>query len=566
MQSNLQHLGDSSFGAQVPTSEQQSTQNLPESQPDINMEAASLVEKHQENADGGGHIIVATEANQAEKDQGKINLNVEKMEPQRKPKLENEEERQRRLKKKQERLRAQLYMSDSEFEVEEEELQRSNRSFRNVTKIDYNENKRVPLHRVVHEDKQHIGHRGKRSRSHNSSPSIPDYNVPELRRKMFRSKSRSRSRSRSTTRKRKESSPELRTTRTRAQGGDTERKRHRGRRRKSQSEYRETKPVEGNVLEIENKADVSNDQEKREKRDKVRAAALEKHRLKEEASKHPLSDFQKKLLEETSMEFLEKLAASDFPAKIQSITENNEVNRNKQISALMPDSPRQKSDYNFLDLNNSEDVSQLQNIIANEYYEMSKKFVEAQVNHIDELVKTIDTCVDESKKSYEQYRKRIDDSKRDYLAFENGKLRGSSKKIKHLINTLETTKLLPALPFPDLFEKLVGWKYPEYSRTKNESFCQLDMIDRITAGNKQIIRDRYERSMKENRESMKLETMNRLRELDSEFIRETGLSPKIVNIDGIPVLESIEGEHQPDDTSLHQITDVKSTINHKKKT
>ena len=550
MQKNLENFGDSSFGVEASISDQQSSQDSPKSKTGMNVEIDGAVRESKINGGGGDEGDVAVESNQIPTEEHKTDVKIEKKEPRKKSRIETEEERRRRLKKKQERLRAQLYMSDSEFEVEEEELQRSDRSFRNVTKIDYNENKRVPTHQIVH-DKNHLGSRGRRSRSHNSSPMAQD------------SHSSLRGlRSRSGTRKRKEVSPGLRNARTNKLNEDPNKKRQKIGRRRIQDETKTTKFEKDDVLkEISNEA--SKDQGMNRKHKKVQTDATEMKRLKEEASKHPLSDFQRKLLDDTNIKFLEKLSASELPDKIRNITENNEVSseqqspRSNQIREIASELSKLKTSHHFLDFEDSEDVSQLQNIIANEYYVMSKKFVEAQVNHIDELVKTIDTCVKKSKNSYEQYREQIENSKRNYL--DNDELRGSSKEIKNILNTLQPTKLVPAILFPNIFEKIIGWRYSGYSSMKEECFCRLDMIDRLTAGNKQIARDRYERSLRENRESMKMEIMNELKELDTEFTRETGLSPAVANIDSSPSIDSFESDYRSERAAWNKSSDASGT-------
>lgn len=550
MQKNLENFGDSSFGVEASISDQQSPQDSLKLKTGMNVEIDGADRERKMDGGGGDEGDVAVESNQVPTEEHKTDVKIEKKEPGKKSRIETEEERQQRLKKKQERLRAQLYMSDSEFEVEEEELQRSDRSFRNVTKIDYNENKRVPTHQIVH-DKKHLGSRGRRSRSHNSSPMAQD-SKPSLR----------GLRSRSGARKRKEASPGLRNARTNESNEDPNKKKQRIGRQRIPDENKTTKFEKDDVLkEIGNEA--SKDQEMNRKHKKAQADATEKKRLKEEASKHPLSDFQRKLLEDTNIKFLEKLSASELPAKIRNITESNEVSieqqspRSKQIREIASELSKLKTNHHFLDFEDSEYVSQLQNIIADEYYVMSKKFVEAQVNHIDELVKTIDTCVKKSKNSYEQYRQQIEDSKRNYL--DNNELRGSSKEIKDILNTLRPKKLVPAILFPNIFEKVIGWGYSGYSRMKEECFCRLDMIDRLTTGNKQIARDRYERSLRENRESMKMEIMNELKELDTEFTRETGLSPAVANIDSSPSIDSFESDYRPDRTALNKSSDASGT-------
>lgn len=423
--------------------------------------------------------------------------------------------------KKVQRLRSQLYMSDSEYDVDDLVVEGGERTFRHVAKVDYNENKKQPRHILIRGKKRgrprKIDTLPKRGRGRGRPPKHPE--LPTTHRKRGRPRKKVISLNDDSIESRIRSVIHNKTN-IKANGIIDKPK---IRRALDLNDKRDGQEPE--IHEIKNISEINDKDNAKVKRKEI-----------EKSSRKPLSEFQARMLNGTREKFLDELIKTQFADKISSISykvnsyppekdgkEGSSLRQRRMELVTSDQKPQQQFDLSFLNTEDPEKLAQYKSVLASQYYKLSKGFAECEEARIDELIRVIDETVSKVKSDFMKYRTTVKHNKKRFELANQLDQPHPGKVLTEMIGKMRLPNRMQKILYPQVFEKLLKPRYKQIKELKENIQYRLKMIDRVSRGNRRIIKQRYITALQENRGNVQQQILTDYDELNREFAEDTGI-------------------------------------------
>ncbi|ODV87979.1 hypothetical protein CANARDRAFT_5285 [[Candida] arabinofermentans NRRL YB-2248] len=176
-----------------------------------------------------------------------------------------------------------------------------------------------------------------------------------------------------------------------------------------------------------------------------------------------------------------------------------------------------------------QELSAFQKSLTKEYYKLSQAFCYSRISRIDEMIETVDRCINENKKSFDKFHEQVNATKEILFNPPLPRTR-ASKRRRTEPEPIEVLDLViphdvPKELFPEFFDDLFKAKLESIKVMKQAIKYKLELNELSSDIEKQTVKAQYVASLKENREAARESILREIEQLDKEYYSKLNLNP-----------------------------------------